>query len=137
MGPQGRRRGRPAPDTDGVRAAFVHDAVLDMAREADLAGPGGAVTLALCGGFAHPPPCPVAPHHTRADRRGDGVAVRVLFVTEPEREDAVRARIEAALSAGVCDGPDGRRSRWTVRASASGVVAASERDHAARLATGC
>ena len=117
-----------------VRAAYAHDAVVDMERDADLTGPGGAVTLALCGAFAHPPPCPVAPHHTRADRHADGVAVRVLFATDPAGEAAVRARIEAALAAGFCDGPDGTRTHWTLRTSAPGVVAESERAHAARLA---
>ena len=117
-----------------MRAAFAHDAVLDMERDADLAAPGGAVTLALCGAFAHPPPCPVAPHLTQADRGADGVAVRVLFAAEPAGEDAVRARIEAALAGGFCDGPDGTRTRWTVRTSAPGVVTESERAHAARWA---
>jgi hypothetical protein len=117
-----------------VRAAFAHDAVLDMERDADLAAPGGAVTIALCGAFAHPPPCPVAPHHTRADRRADGVAVRVLFAAEPAAEVTVRDRIAAALAAGFCDGPDGTRTRWTVCTSAPGVVTESERAHAERLA---
>jgi hypothetical protein len=117
-----------------VRAAFALDAVLDMDPDADLAAPGGAVTLALCGAFAHPPPCPVAPHHTRAERRGDGVAVRVLFAVEPAAEVAVRARIDGALAGGVCDGPDGTRSRWTLRTSAPGVVTEQEGPHAARLA---
>ena len=71
------------------RVTFAHEAVLAMAPGADLAAPGGAVTLALCGAFAHPPPCPVAPHHTRADRIGDDVLVRVLFAVEPAAEAAV------------------------------------------------
>jgi hypothetical protein len=117
-----------------VRVAFVHDAVLGMEHDADLAGPGGAVTLALCGAFAHLPPCPLAPHHTRADRRGDdAVVVRVLFAADPAAASAVRSRIDAALAAGFCDGPGGARTRWTLRTSAPGVVDASERAHAARL----
>jgi hypothetical protein len=79
-----------------VRAAFAHDAVLEMEPGADLAAPGGAVTLALCGVFDHPPPCPLAPHHTRAERRTDGVAVRVLFATDVTRETEMRARIDQA-----------------------------------------
>lgn len=118
-----------------MRAAFVHDAVLDLEPDGDLAAPGGAVTLALCGSFTHLPPCPVAPHHTRADRQGDAVAVRVLFAVEPPQEPSVRARIDAALASGVCDGPDGVRTRWSVRSSAPGVVAEAERDHAGRLAS--
>ena len=34
--------------------------------------PGGAITVALCGSWDHEPPCPLAPHHTRAHRSGDG-----------------------------------------------------------------
>jgi hypothetical protein len=128
------KRAAPAVILGAVRAAYAHDAVLDMERDADLAAPGGAVTLALCGTFAHPPPCPVAPHHTRADRRADGVALRVLFAAEPASEAAVRAGIDAALAAGFCDGPDGTRTRWTLRTSAPGTVAETERAHAARLA---
>ena len=116
-----------------MRAAFAHDALLDMEPGADLAAPGGAVTLALCGSYDHAPPCPVAPHHTRADRRADGVVVRVLFATDASREAEVRARIDRALAAGFCDGPDGTRSRWTVVSSAPGAVADTERAHAARL----
>lgn len=121
-----------------VRAAFAHDAVLRMEPGADLAAPGGAVTLALCGAFEHPPPCPLAPHATRADRCGDEpdrlqVAVRVLFAAEPDAEAAVRARIDGALAGGVCDGPDGRRTRWTLVASAPAAVTEAEGAHAARL----
>jgi hypothetical protein len=116
-----------------VRTAFAHDAVLDIGRDADLAAPGGSVTLALCGAFDHPPPCPVAPHHTRAERRTDGVVVRVLFATDASRETEVRARIDQALSAGSCDAPDGTRTCWTFRSSAPGTVTGPERAHAARL----
>jgi hypothetical protein len=116
-----------------MRAAFAHDALLDMEPGADLHGPGGAVTIALCGSFDHPPPCPFAPHHTRADRLADGVAVRVLFATDTTREAEVRALIDGALAAGFCDGPDGTRSHWTVRSTSPGAVADAERAHAARL----
>lgn len=138
-----------------MRASFAHDAVLDMDPAADLAAPGGAVTLALCGAFEHPPPCPVAPHHTRAERIGDEaagsqmsnlsggggdtqgtlpVAVRVLFAAEPAAEVAVRARIDEALAGGACVGPGGTRTRWTLRGSAPGVVTEQDGPHAARLA---
>ena len=116
-----------------MRTAFAHDAVLDMEPDADLTGPGGSVTLALCGAFDHPPPCPFAPHHTRAERRTDGVAVRVLFATDAAREAEVRAKIDQALAAGSCDGPDGTRTLWTFRSSAPGTVTEPERAHAARL----
>jgi hypothetical protein len=116
-----------------VRSAFAHDAVLDMEPDADLTGPGGAVTLALCGAFDHPPPCPIAPHYTGAERRDEAVAVRVLFATEAGREAEVRARIDEALAAGFCDGPDGTRTQWTYRGSAPSAVTEAERAHAQRL----
>jgi hypothetical protein len=126
-------RGPDTRHTRPVRSAFAHDAVIDMDDDADLTGPGGAVTLALCGSFDHAPPCPIAPHHTRAERRDDGVAVRVLFAVEAPREAEVRARIDEALATGSCTGPDGIRTRWTFRGSAPSAVTESERDHAGRL----
>lgn len=119
-----------------MRAAFAHDAVVVVEPGGDPAALGGAVTLELCGSFAHPPPCPVAKHHTRADPEGDAVRIRVLFAVEPADEEAVRSRIDRALASGYCDGPDGVRTRWTVRSSAAGVVSAAEREHAARLVAG-
>ena len=116
-----------------MRTAFAHDAVLQMEPDADLTGPGGAVTLALCGAFDHPPPCPFAPHHTRAERCAGGVAVRVLFATDASREAEVRARIDRALAAGSSEAPDGSWTYWTFRSSAPGTVIESERAHAARL----
>lgn len=116
-----------------MRLAFVHDAVLDMAPDAELNGPGGAVTLALCGAFDHPPPCPIAPHATRSDRGADGVAVRVLFATEAHREAEVRALIDGALAAGSTSTPEGARVEWTFRSSAPGTVTDAERAHAQRL----
>jgi hypothetical protein len=116
-----------------VRSAFAHDAVLAMEHDADLAAPGGAVTLALCRAFDHAPPCPVTPHHTRAERRSDGVAVRVLFATDAGREAQVRALIDRALAAGSCTAPDGTRTCWTLCSSAPGAVTEPERAHAARL----
>lgn len=116
-----------------MRAAFAHDALVDMDGDADLAALGGAVTLVLCGAFEHPPPCPVAAHHTRADGRTDGMAVRVLFATEAACEADVRARIDQALAAGCCEAPDGTRTRWTFRSSTPGTVTELERAHADRL----
>ena len=117
-----------------MRGTFAHDAVVDMAPDGDLRGPGGAITLALCGANDHPPPCPLAPHATRSGRGPDGVAVRVLFAADPADEAQVRARIDEALAAGWADAPDGARTRWTLLSSAPGTVAADEREHAARLA---
>ena len=116
-----------------MRIAFAHDALLEFEPGAELAAPGGAVTLELCGSVDHPPPCPLAPHHTRSVPRGDGVAVHVLFAAEPAAEAEVRARIDRALAAGACTAPDGTRSRWALRRSGAGAVSAAEREHAARL----
>jgi hypothetical protein len=104
-----------------MRQPFAHDAVITLAPDADIAAPGGAVTAELCGHWEHPPPCPLAPHHTAAQRRGAQVHLRILFATEPEREAEVRTRIGRALAA------------WEVRSSAAGVVRQDERAHAGRL----
>lgn len=116
-----------------MREAFAHEAVLGMGPEADLRAPGAAITVALCGHWDHEPPCPVAPHHSRADRVGDEVRVRTLFATEPERENLVLDLIDQALSAGQLHGPDGARTLWQLRSSQRSVVSAEERDHAQRL----
>lgn len=104
-----------------MRHAYAHDAVLSLAPDADIAAPGGAVTTELCGHWEHAPPCPLAPHHTAAERRGAQVHLRILFATEPEREAEVRTRIGRALGA------------WDVRSSGAGEVRAQERAHAGRL----
>lgn len=69
-----------------------------MAQESDERAPGAAATVALCGHWEHDPPCPLAPHHVHAERRGKGLHIRVLFVTEPENEPEVRRRIQRALA---------------------------------------
>ena len=104
-----------------MRQPFAHDAVITLAPDADIAAPGGAVTAELCGHWQHPPPCPLAPHHTAAQRRGAQVHLRILFATEPEREAEVRTRIGRALAA------------WEVRSSAVGAVRQEEQAHAGRL----
>lgn len=110
-------------ETGPVHQAYAHDAVVALASGADLAAPGAAITTELCGHWQHPPPCPVAAHHTAAERDGDSARLRVLFATEPAREAEVRARIEAALAA-----------RWEVRSSRAGTIETpEERRHAARL----
>ena len=48
---------------------------------------------------------------------------RILFVTEPDRVDEVRRRIDDALAAG----------DWRLIESGCGRIDASERDHARRL----
>ena len=96
-----------------MRQPFAHDAVITLAPDADIAAP--------CGHWQHPPPCPLAPHHTAAQRRGAQVHLRILFATEPEREAEVRTRIGRALAA------------WEVRSSAAGALRQEEQAHAGRL----
>jgi hypothetical protein len=114
-----------------MREAFVHDAVLVLTEGADERGPGGAVTMALCGALDHEPPCPVAPHHTSISGHGQRRKVRVLFATDDE--PVVRRTIHAALGTGEFTGPDGSVSRWVLRSSTPGAVTDAERGYAARL----
>lgn len=114
--------GVPSRHTERMRETFAHDAVLMMDPGADTAAPGAAITTALCGHWEHQPPCPLAPHHTEAARRGEEVHLRILFATEPEREPDVRLRIEKALTA-----------QWRVRSCTPSTVRPGEANHAARL----
>jgi hypothetical protein len=107
--------------------------VLVLGPDGDPNAPGGAITVALCGHWDHPPPCPLAPHHTRAaPGDGDTVRLRVLFAVEPEREGEVRALIGRALASGQQTGPDGRVTTWTVRFSGASPVRPEEADYGAR-----
>jgi hypothetical protein len=117
-----------------MRAVFAHDAVLAMDGDQDLRAPGGAITLSLCGSWEHAPPCPLAPHHTSAERDGDVVRLRVLFAAEPADEPEVRRRIADALAAGQVATPNGDLARWTVTSETRGEVSPDESDHAQRLA---
>ena len=117
-----------------ARAAYAHDAVVVLDPGGDSAALGGAITVALCGDWDHPPPCPLAPHHTDAIPEGDDtVRLRVLFATDPDREAQTRSLIGQALAAGRLTGPDGRVTTWTVQSSTAADVRSDEADHAARL----
>jgi hypothetical protein len=117
-----------------MRQAFAHDAVITLEPDGDVRAPGAAVTAALCGHWEHEPPCPLAPHHTAAERVGDDVRLRVLFAADPADEPEVRRRIRLALSGSSLDGPDGAITRWRLRTDDAGSVRADEAEHAARLA---
>ena len=115
-----------------MRQAFAHEALLAMEADADTGAPGAAITKALCGHWDHQPPCPLAPHHSGVTRVGDGVHLRVLFAVEPGLEEAVRGRIEGALSEGHLSGPDGAVA-WTLTSSRRSDVTADELPLAERL----
>jgi hypothetical protein len=106
-----------------MRQAYAHEVILIVPPGSDDRAPGGAITTALCGHWEHEPPCPLAPHHTAADRDGDRLRLRVLFATEPHRVDEVRGRIDAALAAG----------DWQLVSSGCAWIVPEERDHARRL----
>ena len=117
-----------------MRQVFAHDAVVSMAPDADDRAPGAAITVALCGHWEHDPPCPLAPHHTAADRHGDVVHLRVLFASRPEDEAEVRRRIGEALAGGRLESPEGPVARWRLVTSEPGPVRPDEADHGRRLA---
>ncbi|GAA4562993.1 hypothetical protein GCM10023176_05970 [Micromonospora coerulea] len=119
-----------------MRQGFAHQAVLGMGPDDDPAAPGAAITTVLCGHWEHAAPCPVAPHHTRAERDGDELRLRVLFATEPDREQRVRADIDRALGGGELTGPDGRTARWRLLRSGPAEPAVEEAAHLERLARG-
>ena len=116
-----------------MRMAFAHEAVLAMDLLADVWAPGAAVTVALCGHWDHDRLCPLAPHHSSADRVGDEGRVRTLFAVEPELEDTVRQGIDQALTCGQLAGPDGQTTQWQLRSSQRSVIQNNEMDQAQRL----
>lgn len=116
-----------------VRHAYAHDATVVLDPGGDPAAPGAAVTAGLCGHWAHPPPCPLAPHHTAANPEADALGVRILFAADPADEVRVRSVIETALAGGRLTDTDGRTTTWTLRAAGPGAPRSDEADHAARL----
>jgi|tagenome__1003787_1003787.scaffolds.fasta_scaffold20931791_4 hypothetical protein len=107
-----------------TRTPFAHDAVVAMDPAGDERAPGAAITVALCGSTDHEPPCPLAPHHTHAERDGDDVRLRVLFAAEPDDEPRVRAMIDGALA---------HADAWELVRSGASPVQPAEADHAERL----
>jgi len=126
-------------------AGFAHEAVLMMDVAADHCAPGAAITVALCGHWRHDGPCPLAPHHTRAERDGEVVRLRTLFAAAPEQEADIRQRIDQALAAGTLagaatlragtlSGRHGVTARWRLLSSGPDTLRADEAEHAQRLA---
>lgn len=116
-----------------VRCAYAHDAVVVLQPGGSPSAPGGAITKALCGTWDHPPPCPLAPHHTANQVSGDTVTLRILFAAEAPDEPRVRRLIDVALALGELTGPDGLVTSWRLRSAAAGRVRPSEQSHAAEL----
>jgi hypothetical protein len=120
-------------DTVLGRKAFAHDAVVAMRDSDSPDAVGGAIANALCGGWDHQPPCPLAPHYVSSAAVGDTVSIRVVFATEPANEQRVRALIGEALATGQLTVPDGSVAQWQLRSESAGVLRADEQDLAADL----
>ena len=118
-----------------MRGHYVHAASLRMDPDADLAAPGAAITLELCGSWDHVPPCPLAPHHTSPERQGGAVELRIVFAAAPGQEAGVRRRIDKALASGSLTGPDGVTTEWALLGSHAAVLSGAERGQAERIAT--
>jgi hypothetical protein len=116
-----------------VREGFAHDAVLALDPGGDEHAPAAAITVALCGSWAHEPPCPLAPHHTRTRRSGREVTLRLLFAADPEDEPQVRKLVDEALARGWGDGPDGSLTTWRLLDAGWSAVLPEEEDHVQRL----
>jgi hypothetical protein len=106
-----------------------------MDPDADLAAPGAAITLELCGSWDHVPPCPLAPHHTSPERQGGAVELRIVFAVDPGQEAEVRRRIAKALASGSLTGPEGVTTEWALLGSHAAVLSGAERGQAERIAT--
>lgn len=99
----------------------------------DVRAPGAAITVAVCGHWEHEPPCPLAPHHTAAERDGDIIRLRVLFAADPPDEPEVRRRIDDALASSQLETPDGAVALWRLVSTGVGEVRPHEADHGRRL----
>jgi hypothetical protein len=119
---------------DRMPGFYVHEATLRLDTGADSAAPGAAITAALCGSWEHPPPCPLAAHHTAVQHDGESVRLRTIFAADPWQEAEVRRRIGAALATGSQTGPDGTMSRWTLVGTKPAELTTAERGHAQRIA---
>jgi hypothetical protein len=116
-----------------MRSVYAHEARVQMGADGDPQAIGAAVTVALCGHWEHEPPCPLAPHHTRAERVGDEVAVRTLFATEPGVEEGVRRLIDTALASGHLASAPAAAADWQLLSSSAAAVRDDEQDHGERL----
>jgi hypothetical protein len=116
------------------RGTFAHEALIELAAGGDQRAPGGAITVALCGTWEHPPPCPVAPHATTAEREGHNVRLRVIFAAEPGDERWVRRVIDDVLEGGWGLDPEGARTTWRLVSGGPAELRDDERERAERIA---
>lgn len=117
-----------------MRQPFVHEAVVELNDDSDPDAPGAAITTRLCGSIDHPGPCPLAPHNIHRTGTGPDIGVRVVFVTEPDKEQTVRDLIRDALRDGRHIGPDRRTSSWRLELDQQGTLREDEQPLAKRLA---
>jgi hypothetical protein len=115
------------------RSSFAQEALIELDAGGDQRAPGGAITVALCGSWEHPPPCPVAPHATTAEREGHHVRLRILFAADPGDERWVRRVLDDVLARGWGIDPEGARTTWRLISSEPVEVRPEWQEHADRL----
>lgn len=106
--------------------AYIIEADLVLADGVDPAAVGAAVTVELCGHWAHDGACRW-PHNTAIDAAREPARVRTLFVADRAEAEPVRARIETTLRGATA---------WRVVSIRSRGVADDERALAQRLRCG-
>ena len=106
-----------------ARRAFAFEARLELEPGVDPRAPGGAVTVALCGSWAHDGPCRW-PHRNDFDASSSPARLRTVVIADGETAAEVAARIESALRAD---------ARWAVANCTTGEIATDEQALAARL----
>jgi hypothetical protein len=116
-----------------ARRAFAHDAVVAMRHGDSPNALGGTIAKALCGGWDHQPPCPLAPHYVSNVAGGETVSLRVVLAAQPADEQRVRTLIGAALASGQLTVPDGGVAQWELRSECPGRLRADEQALAADL----
>jgi len=79
--------------------------------DGDARAPGGAITVALCGGWDHVGQCRW-PHRTDVRSEGDVLVVTCRFDAPDDEVEFVSARIRLAIASGRQRGPDGRVTTW-------------------------
>jgi hypothetical protein len=91
-----------------ARRAYVYEAELELAPDADPRAPGGAVTAALCGQWEHDGPCRW-PHYSEIDTDATPTHLCTVFACRDDEVDDVHATIDAAVR---------HADEWSVTSSA-------------------